>query len=216
MSEIQTTLDELTRLANRMHTLREEARTKSQQLTRQLNGLKDLQGNLGDLKDYIDKFADEYQGRVISFVEDLVTKGLLDVFGEGLGFKILSKERANQTTYDFVIVDSYVGTEVDPITAKGGGVVEVTAVLLRVILLYLNRHRLRQILVLDENLSHLALEYVPAMAELLRRLTDKLGIQIILISHQRGFIDAADTVVRMSKIKGKTHIEVEERSKDLE
>lgn len=196
--------------------LRDDASKRSLALKEELDDLESLTSDLLDLKDYVDRFTDEYQSRVIGFVEDLVTKGLQDVFSEELAFKILAKERAGQITYDFAIVDAYIGAEVDPLSAKGGGVVEVTAVLLRVILLYLNRHRLRQVLILDENVSHLALEYVPAMAGLLRQLADRLGIQIILVTHQQGFIEAADVIVRASKVKGITQLEIEEGEKQPE
>lgn len=213
---LQPALEDLNRVVIKMEALRDAAKAEAAVLDKRLKVGLETETQLQSLKEYVDRFTDEYQHRVIAFVEQLVSDGLHDVFDESLAFVVVQKERNNQVTYDFVIRDAYAGVEVDPITGKGGGCVEVVAVLLRVILLYLNRHRLRQVLVFDENLSHLALEYVPQMASLLRGLADKLGMQIILVTHQTGFVDAADTVVRVKKVNGIAVFNITQSGKTIE
>jgi DNA repair exonuclease SbcCD ATPase subunit len=130
-------------------------------------------------------------------IEDLISEGISSVFETNLRFKITPDVKGGQSVLDFTISNDD-GTETDILDARGGGLSALCGVLLRIVILRLMTDRIRQILILDEPLSHLSAAYVPAAGELLRRLSDELDIQIIMVTHQPEFADHATDVYELS------------------
>jgi DNA repair exonuclease SbcCD ATPase subunit len=138
-------------------------------------------------------------------IEDLISEGLTSVFETNLRFKITSDVKGGQSVLDFTILNDD-GTETDILDARGGGLSALCGVLLRIVILRLMNDRIRQILILDEPLSHLSAAYVPAAGELLRRLSDELDIQIIMVTHQPEFADHGTDVYELSS--GDTNVKI--------
>ena len=101
------------------------------------------------------------------------------------------------------------GLETDVIDARGGGLVNVASFLLRVLLLLSARPVLSRVLILDESFVNISREYRPALTELLRRMVDEGGIQILLITHSDDLTDAADVVYRFALEDGVTVVKRE-------
>jgi len=130
-------------------------------------------------------------------IEDLISEGLTSVFEYPLRFKITPEVKGGQSVLDFSILNED-GTETDILDARGGGLSALCGVLLRIVILRLMNDRMRQILILDEPLSHLSSSYVPAAGELLKRLSEELDIQIIMVTHQPEFADHATDIYELS------------------
>jgi len=75
------------------------------------------------------------------------------------------------------------GEEIDPLTASGGGVVDVAAFALRLACLVLSKPPARRLLILDEPFKFLSVEYHERIGELLQRLSTDMGVQIIMVTH---------------------------------
>lgn len=131
------------------------------------------------------------QERFLRSIEALISEGLSAVFEVPIAFKIKSTTRNRQVNLDFEL-ENEDGTVTDLMDARGGGLVSLCGVLLRVVMVRLMSDRVRQILVLDEPLGMLSAEYQPAAGELLRKLAHELGIQIILVSHNPELLESAD------------------------
>ena len=82
----------------------------------------------------------------------------------------------------------------------GGAVATVQSVLLRLVLLF--RRGLRPILFLDESLPAFDERYVHNMAAFLKVLCRRLGVDILLITHNQALVDAADHAYRIKRDKG--------------
>lgn len=144
-------------------------------------------------------------------VENLVTFGLRSVFKENLTFRIDSSSRAKQSTMNFRVVTQVGSDEIDTdvYSAHGGGLIQVIALLLRVVVLLFVRPAPRRLLILDESLAHLSREYLEPAAELLSQLSNKLDLQILMVTHSPEFIDFADKVYKFSQDKQRrTHVEL--------
>ena len=76
------------------------------------------------------------------------------------------------------------GIRVDPMTAAGGGVVDVAAFALRLAALVLVQPPARRLLVLDEPFRFVSLEYRHKVRELLTTLADEMRVQFIIVTHQ--------------------------------
>jgi len=85
-----------------------------------------------------------------------------------------------------------------------GSLVVVVGFLLRLVtlILYKNREK-EQVLLLDETFSHVSEVYLEPLSEMLRMISHKLGVQIILVSHQDTLTSSADKVYEVSKVKGR-------------
>jgi DNA repair exonuclease SbcCD ATPase subunit len=141
------------------------------------------------------RLASEQQAAVLTFLSDTVSAGLSDVFGKPMRVEFREDVRASQRVVDVVLIIG--DLECDIPDSVGGGVTQVVSVLTRLVLVYLLRGRRAQFVVLDESLSHLADVYVPAMAEVLYQLSSRLGIQLLLVTHQPDFLEVADVTVEL-------------------
>jgi len=75
------------------------------------------------------------------------------------------------------------GLEMAPLTAAGGGTVDVAAFALRLAALMLQRPPQRRCLVLDEPFKYLSKAYRPVVRDLLLDLAEELGMQFIVVTH---------------------------------
>jgi ABC-type lipoprotein export system ATPase subunit len=57
----------------------------------------------------------------------------------------------------------------------------------------------RRIIILDEPFRHLSADLQPKASEMMKMLSDKLGIQFIMVSHEEGIIDCADNIITIKK-----------------
>ena len=95
------------------------------------------------------------------------------------------------------------GERSDPLGASGGGAVDVAAFGMQVSLWTLQSPRTRNTLILDEPLKFLKGGDLPNKgAEMLRSVSHKLGLQVIMVSHSTELVDSADKVFYVSKAKG--------------
>lgn len=132
----------------------------------------------------VQEVAQAVQQKVHQQIASVVSKCLKTVFGDSAyDFRIDFVQSRGKTEAHLLFVRD--GKEVDPLTASGGGVVDVTSFSLRLACLVLARPRRRLFLGLDESFKHLSEEYRPRIRELLEKLSEDFGIQFLLITHFR-------------------------------
>lgn len=152
--------------------------------------------------------GDERQASAQQQIEVLVTQGLKTIFGEELSFHLVPGERAKAPVVDFVVRSTLGDTvvETDVMDARGGGLAATVGFLLRLVVLLLSRDRQDTVLFLDETFAHVSAEYEPRLAEFLRELVDKTGVQIIIVTHSDAFSDLADVRYRFELQNGMTKV----------
>ena len=151
----------------------------------------------------IDRCIQLVSANGIGKIESMVTDGLQRVFGnEHIGLIIEKKESEKKgNSYRIRIKkDDVVG---DPMDSFGGGIQNVVAFLLRVILI--KRFKLAPFLALDEQFSNVSPEYQPKIAQLLKTLAG-LGFTIFAISHQPLITIGADNLYSLAVEDGKPHL----------
>jgi len=150
--------------------------------------------------------SEERQTVLRTRIEGLVSLGLKAVFEEPFEFKINMVPKADQITANLTVLDS-TGLETDILGARGGGVAAVVGVLLQLVMLTFLGERSAKLLFLDESFAHLSDEYVRRMAMLLKLLTEKLKLQVVLVTHQPEFMEFADKAYKFTAPKGITKVE---------
>lgn len=155
------------------------------------------------------RVGEEWQNKAQELIEGLVTWGLQSVFGENLAFRIVQGTRAGQATVEFLITSEYTaGDEAGPhhgapllvetpvMDARGGGVAAVTGFLLQLTMLLLTPGA-RRFLALDESFAHVSAEYKPAVAAFVRDVCALAAFQVLMVTHDPEFEEAADAAYRL-------------------
>ena len=121
-------------------------------------------------------------------VVEIVNMALDSVFnGQGIVFDIVSSVKRGVPVYELKLSQN--GVE-GSLNSFGGGVLSVVSVVLKVMLNVMAKRS--PIICLDETLSGLSEEYIPAMSALLRDICNRFGIYLILVTHQRKFLSCCD------------------------
>jgi len=115
----------------------------------------------------------------------VVSSCLSAVFEDPYEFKILFERKRGRT--EATLLFTRRGMDVDPLSATGGGVVDVAAFALRIACLMLHRPRLSKVVVLDEPFKFVSAEYREAVRAMLENLSKDLGIQIIMVTHSEEY-----------------------------
>lgn len=138
----------------------------------------------------IDRCVQIVSSNGIGKIEGIVSDGLRRVFGnDQLGLFIEKKDTARGNTYRLLVRKG--DTVGNPMDSFGGGVQNVVAFLLRIILI--KRFKLAPFIALDEQFSNVSTEYQPKVSEMLKVLAQK-GFTIFAISHQPTITSAADII----------------------
>lgn len=129
----------------------------------------------------------------INKMADLVTYGLKTIFDDqNLAFKPVLSKKNDRICIDFKTVvdnvDSDFGT-------YGGSVAVIESFLLRVICML--KMNLARLILLDETFASVGYEYIPNTSRLVGELSNKLGLDVLLVTHQVQFKDFANKVYRL-------------------
>lgn len=146
-------------------------------------------------REVINIVAKETQQQLEMRITNIVTMALAAVFPDPYEFKLVFNERRNQTEADLLLVRN--GEELSPVDGAGGGVLDVVSFALRIAVLLMSGYR--RVIILDEPFRHLSADLQPKASEMMKMLSDKLGIQFIMVSHEEGIIDCADNIITIKK-----------------
>jgi DNA repair exonuclease SbcCD ATPase subunit len=123
-------------------------------------------------------------------ISNLVSLALATVFDDPYTFSVQFIERHNMVEADLLLQkgdDTY-----DPLESVGGGVVDVVSFALRITDWKLRGGR--AFIAFDEQFRNVSRDRQPKVGLLLKRLSEELHIQIVLVSHQNEVNDMADKV----------------------
>lgn len=142
----------------------------------------------------IQEVAKSTQENLKFHIEDIVQMGL-DICFDDIKFVLdfeLKRGRTEANIY-FEVNDE----KINPMDAFGGGVLDIVSFSLRVACWSLSNKD--NTLILDEPIKNLDAENMPKAIELLKQLSEKLGIQFIVITHNDLISEAANTVYKVIK-----------------
>jgi hypothetical protein len=117
-------------------------------------------------------------------VSELVTLALASVFDDPYELDVSFEQRRNQTECDITFVRN--GEKINPLTASGGGAVDVAAFALRVSLWSLQNPHTRPIMILDEPFQHVKGDEANIKCiQMVKAVSERLGLQILMVSDER-------------------------------
>lgn len=128
-------------------------------------------------------------------VSELVDLALSAIFDDPYKFGIEFVQRSDGSDANLWFVRGE--NKVHPLSASGGGVVDVAALALRFALWSLNKSA--PCFILDEPFRNLSADKHEQAGMLLKELSSRLGLQIIMVSHNPDVISGADRVFKVGK-----------------
>ena len=143
---------------------------------------------------FVQDVAKRTQEQLVLHIQDVVNTALGTCFPNEYEFQLQFEIKRNKTEAKLVFLKH--GFEIDPMEASGGGVVDVASFALRIAAWSLGKTN--NVICLDEPMKFLSRDLQPRAGEILKEISQKLGIQFIMVSHVSDIIQSADRVFEIS------------------
>jgi len=178
----------------------------SEKLEKEEKLLIELKRNADDLLEVralFQKAAQDTQQKLEFHISNLVSTALAAVFDDPYSFQLEFVQKRNKTEAELWFVRN--GEKMKPVDASGGGAVDVASFALRIAFWSLTKNT-RPLIILDEPFKHLSADLQSRASDMLRMLSENLGLQILLVSHIDQLISGADKEFKVVLNRGKSEI----------
>ncbi len=182
--------------------------------------LKDLQNRkriYTQAKRVLELAYEKLRRETMSGIERLVNKALEPIYKD-LSFRIELEDKRNRNTARFVVknLSENLIFEGNPVDIHGGSVSQIISLALRISVLEKSVNpKLDGPLILDEPLTFLDERSKRAMVEFLRKVSEVLKRQIILITHDRILMEAGDKIFYVEMHGGESKVREIEGEEDI-
>jgi len=146
----------------------------------------------------------ETQKQLQFHISDITSLALEAVFLDPYTLEVEFVQRRNKTECDLFFVRD--GMKVDPLTASGVGAVDVATFALRIASWSMAMPRTRNTIILDEPFRYLSEDYQEKASQMVKEISEKLGIQFIIVTHEPVLASYADKTFEVSIRKGKSKV----------
>jgi len=123
--------------------------------------------------------------------ENLVTYVLRYITEEDYVFSLVFEKCGNLQELKFAIKTPDCEEELDPLDTRGGGIIDLVAFALRIVLIETSLPKNEGFILCDESFKHLSENYLPKIPLLINELSRKLNRQFIIISHEEAIIEGS-------------------------
>ncbi len=170
---------------------------------------RDVYNNVLKARIIVQKVAEDTQKQLEYHISNLVTMALASVFPDPYEFKLRFIQKRNKTEAELIFIKK--DNEVNDILENGGGgVADVASLALRIALWSIKKTR--PTIILDEPTKFLHNPlFQRKVSELLKDISSKLGIQIIMVSDQQALLKAADKVIEIINVDGISIVKKEDK-----
>lgn len=146
-------------------------------------------------------------------IESLVSNCLQVIFDMNLEFKIEINEMRGRPEAEFYVISNINGEIIRtrPQDSRGGGVVDVISLAVRIAMLECNTMDIKGPIILDEPAKHVSDEYIIQVAEFLRQVSMMFGRQVIIITHNKHLNETADKLFQVDMSGGVSRVTVDTR-----
>jgi len=154
----------------------------------------------------IQQVAKETQEQLRFHIEDIVRTCIEAVFDDAYVFNLEYEVKRNKTEAMLRFYKN--GKEIDILSSSGGGLTDSAALGLRLAVWSLGNSN--NVIILDESLKFLSKGLQPRMGEVLKEISNTLGLQLISVSHSDALIESADKIIEVKQVNGVSKVEVKE------
>jgi DNA repair exonuclease SbcCD ATPase subunit len=138
-------------------------------------------GTLAEAQKIVQEVSVKIQQTAHEEIIKVVSLCMSSVFDEPYKFQIQFVRRRGKTEAELVFERD--GLILDPLTASGGGIVDVASFALRLACLLLSKPNKRKLIILDEPFKFVSAKYHEKLKCLLEELSKQFGIQFVIVTH---------------------------------
>ena len=175
---------------------------------KELAGAEAMTQTIDEAQEIIQRVAKDTQNNFVCRSADVVSTALDAVFGaDAYEFSLEFVQKRGKTEVEIAFVRD--GSKIDPLSASGGGAVDVASFALRVAVWSLLKNSGRPVLdtiILDEPFRFLSRDLQPLAGSMLKTLSKKLGLQFVMVTHNPDLIESADMVFEVTNKNGESHV----------
>jgi DNA repair exonuclease SbcCD ATPase subunit len=161
-----------------------------------------------EAREIIRKVGAETQSQLTFHIKDIVSLALDSVFDSPYTFGIDFVQRRNKTECDLYFERD--GNRIDPMTASGVGAVDIASFALRIASWSMARPRTRNVIILDEPFRFLSENYQEQASMMLREISQRLGIQFLIVTHSTTLTTSADRIFEVNIKKGVSQVKIQQ------
>jgi DNA repair exonuclease SbcCD ATPase subunit len=184
----------------------ESLQSRKDKIVEDLDDLIVKQNALEEAQAFIQMIAQETQSQLRYSIADIVQLALDTCFPSEYVFDIDFKIERGRTSAQLIFKKD--GIDLDPISASGGGVVDLAAFALRLSAWSLGHTD--NVIILDEPFRFLSKELRSRAGEIMKKLSKSLGLQIIIVTHMDELIDNSDRIFEVTKVNNISKVCVKE------
>jgi len=162
--------------------------------------LKKLKRRTEEAREIIRFVAQKTQEQLSYHISDITSLAMEAVFPNPYSLVVEFVQRRNRTECDLLFERD--GLRIDPLSASGVGAIDVASFALRIASWSMAVKRTRPVIILDEPFRYLSENYQPLASAMLKEVSQKLGIQFIIVTHEMVLAEHADKVFQVSIKKG--------------
>lgn len=210
----------MTNLTQQFNNLKSLHDQKQGQLQAFRNRLYTCQGQINELERkenvsqkaslFLQSLSDVTRTQVLDKISGIVTEALQTVKDKNLEFRMYLSTERNAADLKMVVFDKITNEEYNVLESMGGGVADLISFILRTALLVKWTPSLSRVIIADESFKHVSVKDQEKVAEFIKLLCDKLGLQLILISHSDVITKQASKVFEVTKENGISKVEVKQ------
>ena len=181
--------ENLLNLANSAKTKKDMLTSKQAEYAQEVADLQTENIVLEKVEELYKFLLDKYVHQYAESFSDVVTEGLQSIFyDQDIRLDLNVTDKHGKVWVEFETVRD--GHKGHPLESFGGGVAAVQSLLLRILVML--KKDLARYLILDESLAALADYYVPNAGEFISSMCEKTGIDVLLITHNKEFLEHCD------------------------
>lgn len=160
----------------------------------------------------ITEIAKRIQLVVKKYIESLVTKAVAPVFDRPFKFVLEYDVKGRKTVAQPLIVEGD-GEPQIPKEEMGVSILDILSFAFRIVLWRLERPRSRAVMWMDEPMRDVGKgKFLERAADMLREISQRLGLQLIIITHEQELARIGDAVFQVSHDGTASQVEVESES----
>ncbi|MBU5314289.1 ATPase [Tissierella carlieri] len=177
-----------------------------EQLKVQKDALQNIEYELGLLSKVnilFQKTSEFAREQAKSQIESLVTKCLQFIFESDIEFLIEIEEQRGKSNAEFYVINKIedILVKTKPELSRGGGVVDIVSLALRIAFLQIHKPKIQGPLILDEPAKHVSDEFIFNVADFLKQTSELFNRQIIMVTHNHHLAAIGSNAYRVD-IKG--------------
>ncbi len=196
---METEIINLRKKVNNLNYVKKNLSNEIEKNEEKINELKNVLETCIKARWVLSEVVENTQGNFKRKVENLTTIALRVIFDRNFEFKFIFEKKGNKIGARPVTLED--GEEFIPKDEMGGSILNVIGFMMQIIFIVLEKPNRRKTLFLDEPFHWLG-DYKKRAATMLKEISEKLGIQILLVTHDIELAEIADVIYHV-KIKDK-------------